>query len=263
MKNERVVRKVYGDIGAGRRQGCCATSSCASSPGESISERLGYDARQLGDVPERANLGLGCGNPTAMASLREGEVVVDLGSGGGLDAFIAAKQVGSSGRVIGVDMTPEMIDRARDNALGSEWAHVEFRLGEIEHLPIADSSADVIISNCVINLSSDKPRVFAEAFRVLRPGGRLAISDVLAERALPNEVLEDIASLVGCVSGAATIPELITMLDGAGFQQIAVSPSLESKRIIAEWFPRAGYEDYVVSASIEARKPLDGSGEVA
>jgi len=200
-------------------------------------------------------LGLGCGNPQVIASLQPGEVVVDLGSGGGIDCFLAAGQVGESGRVIGVDMTPEMIDRARENAWNTGTRNVEFRLGEIEHLPVADATVDIVMSNCVINLSPDKPAVFSEAFRILKPGGRLAISDIVATAPLPEEVRENVELHVGCVAGAATIEETRAMLAAAGFEQIRVETIEASGRIIGDYFPGLGLENYVVSATIEAVRP--------
>jgi SAM-dependent methyltransferase len=200
-------------------------------------------------------MGLGCGNPQALASLEPGETVLDLGSGGGFDCFLAAKQVGPSGRVIGVDMTPDMVHKARANGrkLGAE--NVDFRLGEIENLPVPDGDVDVILSNCVINLSPDKPAVFREAFRVLRPGGRLAISDVVATAAIPAELERELVALTGCVSGAARASELEAMLRDAGFEEVRVDVREESRVFIRDWLPGSGAENYVASASIEAIKP--------
>jgi ubiquinone/menaquinone biosynthesis C-methylase UbiE len=200
-------------------------------------------------------MGLGCGNPRAIAGLKAGEVVLDLGSGGGFDAFLAAREVGESGRVIGVDMTPEMISKARRNAEQGQFSNVEFRLGEIENLPLADASVDVIISNCVINLSPDKPRVFREAWRVLKPGGRLAISDVVASTELPASMRDDPYLHSACVAGASLTDELGTWLADAGFVDIRIRPKDESRHFIKDWVPGAGVEDYVLSATIEAIKP--------
>lgn len=219
-----------------------------------ISTRLGYDATDLEAVPDGANMGLGCGNPRAIASLKDGEVVVDLGSGGGFDCFLAAAEVGESGYVIGVDMTPTMVSKARANAERGQYKNVHFRLGEIEHLPVADNSTDVIISNCVINLSPDKDQVFREAYRVLKPGGRLAISDVVATIDMPEEMRNDPKLLSGCMAGAVKIEELQSYLEEAGFTQIAIHPKDESKEFIKDWAPGRGVEDYVVSATIEAVK---------
>jgi len=200
-------------------------------------------------------MGLGCGNPQAIAALEPGETVLDLGSGGGFDCFLAVRQVGETGRVIGVDMTPEMIRKARANAAKSGFQNVEFRLGEIEHLPVADRSVDVILSNCVINLSPDKAAVFQEAFRVLKPGGRLAIADIVATAALPEDIRNDLALRVGCVGGAAAVDEIETFLREAGFREIRIQPKDESRELIREWAPGRQVEDYVISATIEAVKP--------
>ncbi len=198
---------------------------------------------------------MGCGNPQAIAELKPGETVLDLGSGGGFDCFLAAKQVGPTGTVIGVDMTGEMIERARENAKKAATANVEFRLGEIEHLPVADETVDVILSNCVINLSPDKPAVFRDAFRVLKRGGRLAISDIVATAPLPEEVRNDVELHVGCMAGAATTDELRSMLTEAGFAEIRIAPQEESLALIREWLPESNLADYVVSATIEAVRP--------
>jgi arsenite methyltransferase len=239
---------------------CCgsnASSCCGSSTAtfEEISARLGYTAEDLAAVPEGANLGLGCGNPQAIAELKVGETVVDLGSGAGFDCFLAARQVGPTGRVIGVDMTPQMIAKARENARKAGFDHVEFRLGEIEYLPVADASADVIISNCVINLSPDKPAVFRDAFRILKPGGRLAVSDVVATAELPEPWLDNMRLLSACISGAADIDTLQRILSEAGFEEIGIVPKDESREFIRQWEPETSLEDYVVSAAITAKKP--------
>jgi len=206
-------------------------------------------------VPAGANMGLGCGNPQAIAALKPGETVLDLGSGGGFDCFLAARQIGDHGRAIGVDMTPAMISKARANADQGGYHNVEFRLGEIENLPLADHSVDVIISNCVINLSPDKERVFKETFRVLKPGGRLAISDVVATAALPEAVRHDVTLYTGCMAGASLIDEIERMLTSAGFMDIRLKPRDESRSFIRDWAPGSRIEDYVVSATIEAVKP--------
>ncbi len=221
---KEVVRKGYAKI-AKRESSCCASASCCCGSSDlvgDISRNMGYTDEELKSVPEGANLGLGCGNPTALASLRKGETVLDLGSGAGFDCFLAAKEVGESGRVIGVDMTPEMIDRARENAEKSGYENVEFRLGEIENLPVADNSVDVIISNCVINLSPDKRRVFMEAFRVLKPGGRLMISDIVLLKELPDFVKNSIEAYVGCLSGAIMKDEYMESMEAAGFEELRV-----------------------------------------
>jgi SAM-dependent methyltransferase len=214
------VRRHYASIA---RQGssCCgpSTSSCCGTP---ASRELGYSEQELAQVPAGADLGLGCGNPTALASLEPGEVVVDLGSGAGIDCFLAAQRVGPDGRVIGVDMTHEMLERSRRAAAEGGFANVEFRLGEIESLPVADDTADVVISNCVINLSTDKPRVFREAFRILRPGGRLMVSDIVLARPLPERVRRSVEAYAGCISGALLEDDYLTAIRAAGFVDVEV-----------------------------------------
>ena len=237
-----------------------AVSCCG--PGitpEQISAIMGYSKEDILSVPDGANMGLGCGNPVALASLKPGETVVDLGAGGGFDSFLAAKQVGETGQIIGVDMTPEMVSKARMNAEKKGTKNIEFRLGEIEHLPVADNRADIIMSNCVINLSPDKSSVYREAFRVLKPGGRLAISDVLATAPLPKEIQKDLALLAACIGGAATIDDTEKMLEEAGFEDIKITPKDESRKLISQWAPAESKNagDYVVSAYIEAVKPID------
>jgi len=206
-------------------------------------------------------MGLGCGNPLGIAALQPGEAVLDLGSGGGFDSFLAAQAVGARGRVIGVDMVPEMVARARANAGQGGYANVDFRLGEIEQLPVADASIDCIISNCVINLSPDKRAVFAEAFRVLKPGGRLAISDIVTTAALPAKVKRDVTAYAGCIAGAASIAELRSMLEEAGFIGIEIAPRDESREFIRQWLPGSRVEECIVAAAIRAVKP--GAGEAA
>ena len=264
------VRQNYGQVAvrAASEAGCCGTttSGCGTSTGccgasseprsaETISSGIGYNADELASVPEGSNLGLGCGNPQAIAGIRPGEVVLDLGSGAGFDSFLAAQAVGDKGNVIGVDMTPEMIRKARANVGKTDYRNVEFRLGEIENLPVADGSVDAIISNCVINLSPEKERVFAESYRVLKSGGWLAISDVVATADLPQSARADLSLYTGCVSGAALISELEGMLERAGFIEIVIKPKNESRQFIREWIPGSKIEDYVVSATIEAVKP--------
>ena len=239
-----------------------ASSSCCSGRAEqnrdvdTASAQLGYSEEELRSVPEGSNLGLGCGNPQAIAALSPGETVLDLGSGAGFDCFLAGRQVGKTGRVIGVDMTPDMIAKARSNAQRSGMSHVEFRLGEIEHLPAADASVDVMISNCVINLSPDKPQVFREAFRVLRSGGRLAISDIVTTAELPFEIKGDLKErYAGCISGASSVEELTDMLQQSGFVQISIEPKEQSRSFIRDWLPGSQIDDYICSAVIQAVKP--------
>ncbi len=255
-----LVKKRYSEIAkSGSGASCCtpSVSCCADSltPSVSISSPVGYSQEEMRSVPDGADMGLGCGNPQAIAALKQGEVVLDLGSGGGFDCFLAAKQVGETGKVIGVDMTPEMVSKASENARKGGFTNVEFRLGEIEHLPAGDGSVDVIISNCVINLSPQKLHVFQEAFRILKPGGRLAITDVVASAPLPPELKNDPDLLSACVGGAATITELQEMLLEAGFQNIQILPLDASRTFIKEWVPDLNVEEYVVSATIEATKP--------
>lgn len=241
----------------GEQSSCCGVSSDAAI-NTLVSTRLGYSEGDLDSVPDGADMGLGCGNPRAIASIKPGETVLDLGSGGGFDCFLAAAETGESGRVIGVDMTPTMVSKARHNADKGNYAQVEFRLGEIEHLPIANDVVDVIISNCVINLSPDKKQVFSEAFRVLKNGGRLAISDVVASTELPQEIRDDLQLYSGCMAGASQISELEQILADSGFTDIRIAPKDESKEFIKDWAPGRGVEEYVVSATIEAVKPGGG-----
>lgn len=243
------VRTAYGEIAKGKDG--CAVGCCGTQHGGSLA--LGYTQDDLESVPEGADLGLGCGNPQAIAALRPGETVIDLGSGAGFDCFLAAKRVGRDGRVVGVDMTPEMVAKARSNARRVGAENVDFRLGEIERLPVPDATADVILSNCVINLSPDKASVFREAFRVLKPGGRLAISDVVATATMPKELAQSVEALTGCVAGAAPVAVLRTLLEEAGFEDIRIEPRAGSRDIIGACMP--GAEDYVASAVIEGRKP--------
>jgi arsenite methyltransferase len=253
------VRSRYGEVA--EQSSCCPPSSSCCGPAtvdeNEVARRLGYTDAELAAVPEGANLGLGCGNPQAIAALRPGEVVLDLGSGAGFDCFLAARQVGEQGRVIGVDMTPQMVAKARENGRKAGYANVEFRLGEIEHLPVADGSVDVIMSNCVINLSPDKEAVFRDAFRVLKPGGRLAISDVVATAELPAETQADMQLLSACISGAVRVEEIERLLEVVGFVDVEIRPVEESREFIREWVPGSRFEDYVLSASIEARRPTD------
>ncbi len=254
---KQAVRERYSAIATGKASSCCGPDCCTD---ESIvstdADRLGYSSNEVSSVPQESNLGLGCGNPQAIAALKEGETVLDLGSGAGFDCFLAARQVGETGRVIGVDMTSEMIRKARENAEKNNFTNVEFRLGEIEHLPVADKTVDVIISNCVINLSPEKEKVFKEAYRVLKPNGRLAIADVVLTAELPNEIKNDLSFYSSCVSGAAYVVDLERMLRDAGFVQIRIQPKDESKEFVREWAVGTHIENYVVSATIEAVKPV-------
>ncbi|MBI5232540.1 MAG: arsenite methyltransferase [Coriobacteriales bacterium] len=211
--------------------GCCGGSAAVTSLPASATAQLGYDQRDLNEIPDGADLGLGCGNPLGILELKEGETVLDLGSGGGIDCFVAAKRVGPAGLVIGVDMTPEMLDRARRNASAAGYDNVEFRLGEIEHLPVADASVDAVISNCVINLVPDKRQAFAEAFRVLRPGGRLSVSDIVTLGPLPDFVRESAEAYVACVAGALEREDYLDAIRQAGFADVRVT----SESSFAEW----------------------------
>ncbi len=247
------VREHYGKVAETNGTVGCSPGCC--SPGANSSVALGYSSDELASVPDGSNLGLGCGNPQAMAALRAGETVLDLGSGAGFDCFLAARQVGPTGRAIGVDMTPQMVAKARDNARRAGVTNVDFRLGEIEHLPVLDASVDVILSNCVINLSPIKAEVIREAFRVLRPGGRLAISDVVATAPIPERLRGTDSALTGCIGGAAHVDELERMLTETGFAGVAVRPRPESREFIKDWMPESGIEEYVASATVEAVKP--------
>jgi SAM-dependent methyltransferase len=244
------VRDRYGAVarGQGSECGCSTSSSSCCSPA------LGYSAEEIAVAPEGANLGLGCGNPQAIAALKPGETVLDLGSGGGFDCFLAARAVGPTGKVIGVDMTTDMVALSRKNAAKAANTNVEFRLGEIEHIPVADASVDVIISNCVINLSPDKPQVFRDAFRVLKRGGRLAVSDMVASGTLPEELQKDLASYSACIGGASPVDELAAMIEAAGFSDVRIDPKEESRSFVKDWAPGKGIESYVLSATIEAVK---------
>jgi arsenite methyltransferase len=269
------VRERYGRIGAppevapggetpaasccgdGSASGCCGSGSgntCCQSTSDAAS--IGYSVEDLAYLPSGSNLGLGCGNPTGLLSIVPGETVLDLGSGAGIDCFLAAKRVGPSGRVIGVDMTPEMLARARSNAVRANATNVEFRLGEIEHLPVADQSVDVAISNCVINLVPDKSQVYREIHRVLRPGGRLAVSDVVATRPIPEEARHDLAQWSGCSSGAMYQGDILALLESCGFEEVVVQLATGGQPV-----PRSlEAQDAlgVVSASIRARRPIRG-----
>lgn len=229
---KKEVRNRYAKV-AKTNGSCCASKvSCCSAPQSQVSKMVGYSEEEMSSVPDGANLGLGCGNPTALASLKEGERVLDLGSGAGFDCFLAAKKVGSSGKVIGVDMTPEMLEKARANAKKVGYTNVEFRLGEIENLPVADNSVDIIISNCVINLAPNKKRVFEEAYRVLAPNGRMMVSDIVLLKPLPKPVQENIEAYAGCIAGAELKDRYLELIKNAGFENVKV---LEEKMYPLEY----------------------------
>ena len=252
------IRKNYTEVALkGSKGGCCSGGCSCSGPQFNIKDsslKIGYSESDLDDAPIEANLGLGCGNPIAVAALKEGEVVLDLGSGGGFDSFLARRQVGEKGFVIGVDMTPEMIKLARKNAEESGYKNVEFRLGEIEHLPVADEAVDVIISNCVINLALEKQQVFNEAYRVLKPGGRISISDIIATAEIPESIKNDHTSVAGCIAGAEYGENIENMLKNAGFLNIRMIPKENSAEIIKSWVSGKNAEEFVASYMIEAEK---------
>lgn len=269
------VREGYSKIAEETSAGCCSpgVSCCGSAPAEAakLAGQLGYSVEELQALPEGANMGLSCGNPAALAALKPGEVALDLGSGGGFDVFIAGRKVGPTGRAIGVDMTPEMLAKARRNIAGyrrqTSLNNVEFRLGEIEHLPVADNSVDVIISNCVINLSPDKPQVWREIARVLKPGGRVAVSDMALIKPLPPEVLKMVEVLVGCVAGAALVQETESFVRAAGLANVELITQPEYVEAMTHWEdplyleivkhlpPGAKPSDFITSLEVKARKP--------
>jgi len=263
IKMQGHIKEAYGKIAANREDCGCGTCGCDT---EAYARSVGYSEDDLRSIPDEANLGLGCGNPTALAGLKEGETVLDLGSGGGLDCFLAASRVGPNGRVIGVDMTPEMVQRATDTAKTEGMANVEFRLGEIENIPVEDNSVDVVISNCVINLSTDKPRVFREIHRVLKPGGRVAVSDIALLKELPESVRESIKAYVGCVAGAIQVDEYRKAVEASGLMDAKVtvkgaSPCTAAgtqdpigKRIIEGLADAGSLDECVVSVHVEGRK---------
>ena len=262
-KTKKIVREAYGKIAQGQ-EGC----GCGTCGPETIkfARSIGYSEKELKVIPPEANLALSCGNPTALASLRKGEVVLDLGSGAGFDCFLAASKVGAKGRVIGVDMTPEMLDKARDNAQKSKVRNVEFRLGEIENLPLADKSVDVVISNCVINLSADKPRVFQEIYRVLKPGGRIAISDMALLKALPKNIRESVEAYIGCVAGAVLVDDYKKIVGASGLKKVkttvqsyssCIDPETKDpigRALLDSLAPGKSLQDYVVSVYVEGYK---------
>ena len=245
-ETRQIVRERYAETAS---EGCCGGGA------EAAARAVGYDDSEIAAGDGEANLGLGCGNPTAIANLAAGETVLDLGSGGGFDCLLAGREVGPDGQVIGVDMTPEMVEKARGNARENDAEHVEFRLGEIEHLPVADETVEVIISNCVVNLSPAKRQVYGEAFRVLRPGGRVAISDPVVVGDLPEGVRDDPGSLAGCISGAESPERHRELLAAAGFEAIEITVDPESSDAIDEWHETYDLGGSLLSARIEARKP--------
>jgi ubiquinone/menaquinone biosynthesis C-methylase UbiE len=224
-KTKKIVREGYAKV-AKEKTSCCppkqAPCNCRMPTSDEISKKIGYSEKDISSVPEGANLGLGCGNPIALAFLKKGETVLDLGSGAGFDCFLAANKVGKNGKVIGVDMTPEMVDKARENARKGDYANVEFRLGEIENLPVADGTVDIVISNCVINLSPNKRRVFEESFRVLKPNGRLMVSDIVLSKELPEVIKKNVQAYIGCVSGAVMKQRYLQLIERAGFEQVKI-----------------------------------------
>jgi len=251
------IQRQYAKVAKKETKSCCNGSCGCNGTAINITEvskKLGYTEKDLLDAPLDSNMGLGCGNPVAIASLKKGETVLDLGSGGGFDCFLARKQVGATGFVIGVDMTPDMVTLARKNAAQIGCTNVDFRLGEIEHLPVEDNSVDVIISNCVINLSLDKKQVFREMFRVLKSGGRVSISDVVAIAQIPKEMQQDLELISGCMGGAEQVGNIQNMLQNVGFNEIKLVPKSNSAEIVAKWAPESKIENYVASYIIEAIK---------
>ena len=273
QSNEQIretVRTGYAAIATGQRSCCCSSQRSGHADPARLAQAIGYDAESLAKLPDGANMGLSCGNPVAIAALQEGQTVLDLGSGGGFDVFQAGEKVKASGRVIGVDMTPEMLAKARKNIehyrQHTGLDNVEFRLGEIEYLPVPDSCIDVVLSNCVINLSPDKPQVWREVFRVLKPGGKVSVSDLALLKPLPDNIRAMAAALVGCVAGAMLVEEISALLENTGFTSIVLTPKPDYVRNMQNWNDPLyqqiadslpyGEElaDYVVSLSIEARK---------
>jgi arsenite methyltransferase len=248
MKKEevrKVVRKGYAQVARSGSSCCAPQNPCcgATNVAADISKKIGYTDEDIQSAPEGANLGLGCGNPVALASLKEGDIVLDLGSGAGFDCFLAANSVGKTGKVIGIDMTPEMVEKARENAHKGGYENVEFRLGEIENLPVANNHVDAIISNCVINLSPDKDSVFQEAFRVLKPGGRLMVSDMVLVSELPDSIKNSVAAYIGCLAGAIMQDEYVEAIKAAGFKQVRI---IDETSLTTDYTP----EDPIVQALV-------------
>ena len=263
-KTIKIVRDAYGKIAKGQKG--CGCGTCCGPDAKEYAKSIGYSEEELKAIPNEANLGLSCGNPTALAGLKKGETVLDLGAGAGFDCFLAASKVGYKGKVIGVDMTPEMIEKARGNAKRNVVKNVEFRLGEIENLPLADNSVDVVISNCVINLSADKTRVFQEIYRVLKPGGRISISDIALLKELPEKIRDSILAYVGCIAGAVSVDEYKKIVEEAGFKNVKVSGKglslyIDSYtedpvkgEILGSFKKGESLQDYVVSVCVEGHK---------
>jgi arsenite methyltransferase len=252
------VRERYGAIASGSQSGCCTGKSCGCDPATDIAKEVGYREEDLSVIPDGANLGLGCGNPVAIAGIREGEVVLDLGSGAGLDVFLAAPRVGESGRVIGLDMTDEMIAAARKNAEAGGYKNVEFRHGDIENMPIEDNSVDLIISNCVLNLVPDKQKAFREMYRVLKPGGRIAVADIVLEGALPASLTENEDAYCACISGAVSKPDYLKGLTDAGLDNVNVESEVDAADLLAGDCcdsSGAALKGVVSSIKVTARKP--------
>ena len=261
------IKRLYGSVAAGKKKKCCGPDICSSGAGE-VSKKVGYTKEELESIPEEANMGLGCGNPVAIASLKEGETVVDFGSGGGIDAFLAAKRVGDKGRVIGIDMTEEMIEKANNNVERAGLKNVEFKLGDIEAIPLENDIADCVISNCVINLAQDKQKVFNEAFRILKPGGRIMVSDIVLVADLPEKVLKSAEMYAGCVSGALMKTDYLDKIRSAGFKSVdvvkedavCISDYIGSDKIVSELAEDMTSEEVsnidkaIVSIKVSAKK---------
>lgn len=265
MKHKKIKKKVRESYAEIAKQGssCCSPSNapCCGSEAKTVSKAIGYSDKEIGSVPEGANLGLGCGNPIALASIKQGDVVLDLGSGAGFDSFLAMQKVGKKGKVIGVDMTPEMVEKARANARKGKYANVEFRLGEIEHLPVEDCLVDIVISNCVINLSPDKEKVFKEAFRVLKAGGRLMVSDIVLLKELPEEIKNSSEAYVGCIAGAVLKKDYIRAAEKAGFKDLKVVD--ETTFPIDAWVSEPIAEPIIKKAGLTPEKVKEALHEVA